>query len=70
MPRVVNASLAVFFLLFLVPLFTHLSDVTTVARVLLVLLAVPFVLLTVLCLMSALRPGSVGRLAGRARPRR
>ncbi len=70
MPRVVNASLAVFFLLFLVPLFTHLGGLTTVAQVLLVALAVPFVLLTALCLMSAVRPGSVGRLARRARPSR
>ncbi len=62
MPRVVNAALAAFFLLFLVPLFTHLDDVTTVARVLLLALAVPFVVLTALCLMSAGRPGSVGRL--------
>ncbi len=70
MPRVVNVSLAVFFLLFLVPLFRHLGDVTTIAKVLLVVLAIPFALLTVLCLMSAVRPGSVGRLARRARPRR
>jgi len=66
----VNASLAVFFLLFLVPLFTHLAGLTTVARVLLLALAVPFVLLTVLCLMSAARPGSVGRFARRLRPSR
>ena len=67
MPRVVNLALAAFFLLFLVPLFRHLDDVTTSARVLLLVLAVPFVLLTVLCLVSALRPGSLGRAARRAR---
>lgn len=61
MPRVVNVALAAFFLLFLVPLFRHLGDVSTSARVLLLVIAVPFALLTVLCLMSALRPGSVGR---------
>ena len=70
MPRVVNGALAVFFLLFLIPLFTHLGGRTTVAQVLLVLIAIPFVLLTVGCLSAALRPGSVGRLARRLRPRR
>jgi hypothetical protein len=69
-PRVLNVALASFFLLFLVPLFARLGDQTTVARVLLVAIAVPFVVLTVLCLMSAARPGSVGRLARRLRPRR
>lgn len=67
MPRVVNAALAGFFLLFLVPLFTHLGGLTTVAQVLLVCVSVPFVLVTLLCVMSAARPGSVGRLARRAR---
>lgn len=70
MPRVVNAALALFFLLFLVPLFTHLGSRTTVAQVLLVLIAIPFALLSVGCLSAALRPGSVGRLARRLRPRR
>jgi hypothetical protein len=36
----------------------------------LVLLCLPFVLLTVLCLMSAAQPGSIGRLARRIRPRK
>ena len=67
MPRVVNAALALFFLAFLVPLFTHLAGLSTVAQVLLVLIAVPFVLLTAGCLSSAVRPGSVGRLARRLR---
>jgi len=61
--------LAAFFLVFLVPLFTHLGGLTALAQVLLLAVAVPFVLLTVLCLMSALRPGSVGRLARKARRR-
>lgn len=69
-PRVVNLALAAFFLLFLVPMATHLQGLATLAQVLLVVVAVPFALLTVLCLMSAARPGSVGRLARRARPRR
>lgn len=70
MPRVVNAALALCFLAFLVPLFTHLGGLSSVAQVLLVVLAVPFVLLTAACLSSALRPGSVGRLARRLRPTR
>ena len=67
MPRVVNLALAAFFLMFLVPLATHLGGLATTAQVLLVVLAVPFALLTLLCLMSAARPGSVGRLTRRAR---
>lgn len=70
MPRVVNLALALFFLAFLVPVFTHLRGLTTLAQVLLVIFAVPFLLLTVLCLLSAARPGSVGRLAVRMRPGR
>jgi hypothetical protein len=67
---VVNAALALFFLAFLVPLFTHLGGRTPIAQVLLVLIAIPFVLLTLGCLSAALRPGSVGRFARRLRPRR
>ncbi len=67
MPRVVNVALAAFFLMFLVPMFTHLGGLTAMAQALLVAIAVPFALLTVLCLMSAARPGSVGRLARRLR---
>ena len=52
------------------PLFTHLGGLAALAQVLLVLVAAPFVLLTVLCLVSAARPGSVGRLARRLRPRK
>lgn len=69
-PRVVNASLAALLLLFLVPVFLHLGDVGTGARVMLLFLAVPFVLLTLACLASALRPGSLGIVAGRVRARR
>jgi hypothetical protein len=66
-PRVVNLAAAAVMLLFLVPLFAHLPDVGTAARVVLVLVAAPFVLLTAMCLMSAARPGSLGRLARRTR---
>ena len=71
MPRVVNLALAAFFLCFLVPVVLFLGDVEqTSARVLLVLVSLPFVLLTVLCLASALRPGCLGRAAKKARARR
>lgn len=69
-PRVANLAAAAFLLLFLVPLFAHLGDVSTSARVMLLVVAVPFALLTVLCLMSAARPGSVGRAFRRAAGRR
>lgn len=68
-PRVVNLALALFFLAFLVPLFVKLRELETVAQVLLIGLAVPFAVLTVLCLMSAARPGSVGRAFRRRRTR-
>lgn len=72
-PRAANLALAAFLLTFLVPVATHLGDVPTATRVMLVVISVPFVLLTVLCLMAALRPGSVGRafrrLRARPRPR-
>ncbi len=69
-PRVVNLVLAALFLLFLVPAVTHFDGLTTVAQVMLVVLMLPFGVLTLLCLMSAARPGSVGRLAKRVRPRK
>jgi len=66
-PRVVNLALALFFLAFLIPVALRLGDQATNVKVLLVLIAVPFTLLTVLCLASAIRPGSLGRAARRAR---
>lgn len=69
MPRVANLAMAAFLLAFLVPVATHLGDVPTSARVMLLVVAVPFGLLTVLCLMAGLRPGSVGRAFRRLRRR-
>jgi hypothetical protein len=66
-PRVVNLALALFFLAFLVPLSVKLHERSTSVQVLLVLIAIPFSLLTVACLASAARPGSLGRLARRLR---
>jgi hypothetical protein len=68
-PRVVNIALAAFFLAFLIPLGLHLGDLTLVAQVMLMLfVGLPFGLLTLLCLVSAVRPGSLGRAARRLRP--
>lgn len=67
MPRVVNLALALFFLTFLVPLGLRLGDQTTSVKVLLVLIAIPFSLLTIACLASAARPGCLGRTARRLR---
>ena len=69
-PRAVNTALAAFLLLFLVPLFRHFGSRSGSVQVVLGFLAVPFVLLTLACLASAVRPGSLGRLARRARTRR
>jgi len=66
---VVNLALAAFFLLFLVPLVLHFAGHKVVAQVVLVLAALPLALLTVLCLASAARPGSLGRLARKMRRR-
>lgn len=69
MPRVLNLALAAFFLAFLIPLGLHLGDLTLVAQVMLVLfVGAPFGLLTLLCLLSAFRPGSLGRFARKHRP--
>jgi hypothetical protein len=69
-PRVVNLALAGFLLLFLVPLLTHLGGRATSVQVMLGLLGVPFLLLALACLCSAVRPGSLGRIARKARSRR
>jgi hypothetical protein len=69
-PRVVNAAMAAFLLLFLVPMFGHLSGRATSVQVMLGFLSVPLVLLTVACLTSAIRPGALGRAARNARSRR
>jgi hypothetical protein len=56
-------------LAFLVPLAAHLGGLPTSAQVLLGVLAVPFLTLTVMCLMSAFRPGSLGRFVRKIRSR-
>ena len=70
MPRVVNLALAALLLTVLIPVATHLGRVGTTVRIVLVAVCAPFALLVVLCLASAVRPGSLGRLARRIRSRR
>ena len=67
-PRVVNAAVAVVLAACLSPI-VYLGDKPAWVQVLVVVLCLPVVLVIVACLMSALRPGSLGRLARRARAR-
>jgi hypothetical protein len=69
-PRVVNVALAALLLLFLVPLLRHFGSRPLSVQVVLGFVVLLFGLLVVLCLTSAARPGSLGRLARKARSRR
>ena len=70
MPRVVNAALGLFLLAFLAPGLTRLGDLDTWVAVVVVVFALPVVLVALLALTSAARPGSLGRAARRSRARR
>ena len=70
MPRVLNLALAAFLLLFIAPVVTNVGGRPVYAQVTLALLVLLVLLFVVLCLASALRPGSLGRFARRARSRR
>ena len=66
-----NLALAAFFLAFLIPLVLHFGALALIAQVMLTAFVVfPFGLLTLLCLTSAARPGSLGRFARKHRPAR
>ena len=67
-PRVVNIAVAVVLAACLSPV-VYLGQKPAWVQVLVVLLCLPVVLVIVACLMSALRPGSLGRLARRVRRR-
>ncbi|MCW2778758.1 MAG: hypothetical protein JWN17_2483 [Frankiales bacterium] len=70
-PRVTNGVLAVFLLGFLAPAVTHLGGLPVFAAVtVVVLFCLPVLLVAVLCLCSAVRPGSLGRAARRSRAKR
>ena len=70
MPRVLNLSLAAVLLLLLAPIVTNLGGKPVYVQVALVGLTLLFGSLAVLCLASALRPGSLGRTVRRMRRRR
>jgi peptidoglycan/LPS O-acetylase OafA/YrhL len=66
-PRVVNAAVAVVLVACISPVFVRLADKPAWVQVLVVLFCLPVVLVVLACLASALRPGSLGRLARRVR---
>jgi len=66
-PRVVNAAGAVVLVACISPVFVRLADKPAWVQVLVVLFCLPGVLVVLACLASALRPGSLGRLARRVR---
>lgn len=68
-PRVMNVALAVVLLACLSPAVHRFGGHPVWVQVLLVLLGLPVLLLALACLASAARPGSLGRLAQRARRR-
>ncbi len=69
-PRVFNVSLAVVLLACLSPVAYRFGGHPLWVQVLIVALCLPVVLVAAACLSSAARPGSLGRLARRLRPRR
>ena len=70
MPRVTNAAIAVVLIALMSPVVITWGDRTNVQRVFLCVMVAFFMLFVVLCLASALRPGSLGRFARRGRARR
>ena len=69
-PRVFNTTLAAVLLACVAPILSTFGDHSRLVQVYLVIAVVPVLLLVGLCLSSALRPGSLGRAARRARARR
>ena len=69
-PRVLNTALAVFLLCCVAPGVVVFGRLSWPVRVYLVVAVLPVLLVAGLCLASALRPGSLGRAARRARARR
>ena len=66
-PRVVNVAVALVLLGCISPAFVLLGEKPAWVQVLVVLFCLPVLLVVVACLASALRPGSLGRLARRVR---
>ncbi len=69
-PRVLNVALAAMCLLLLGPIVTNLGGKPVYVQVALVMVSLPFLLLTVACLASAARPGSLGRTLRRRQAKR
>lgn len=69
-PRVLNAFMAVFFLVVLAPVVTSFAGQPWYVQAAIVLFGTPFLLVAAMCLASAVRPGSFGRGARRLRTRR
>lgn len=70
MPRVLNVMLAAVFLLLVGPIVTNFDGKPLYVQAALVMVALPFLLLTLACLASAARPGCLGRALRRGRQRR
>ena len=70
MPRVLNVMLAVVFVALLGPIVTNFDGKPAYVQAALVMVALPFLLLTLACLASAARPGSLGRALRRRGRRR
>ena len=68
-PRVLNVALATVLLLLLAPIVTNLGGKPGYVQVALVALTALFAPLALLCLASAVRPGSLGRALRRSRRR-
>ena len=62
--------MAAFFLVVLAPVLTSFTGKPWYVQAAMVLFGTPFLLVAVLCLCSAARPGSLGRAARRMRARR
>ena len=69
MPRVLNLSLGLLFLVVLAPVVGAWDGKPWYVQAAFVLFGLPFALVAVMCLASAARPGSVARAARRARRR-
>jgi MFS-type transporter involved in bile tolerance (Atg22 family) len=68
-PRVLNLAIAGIFLALLAPVVGAWGDLRWYAQVAVVLFGAPFLLVALMCLASAARPGSLGRAVRRARRR-
>lgn len=69
MPRVLNVALAVVLLLLVAPVLTEFDGKRWYVQVVFVAVIAPVLLLSVACLASAARPGSLGRAVRRRRRR-